>query len=226
MPHEKSQGFVSSGIEVGRTPRSKHDQRSDHLKANTVTMGKNAPLQAEGAVGDITVRDVSMIGIRCYIKTNSGWLDINSLIATFKTNWIDMNLINSWATDTTYGTPQYCKDQNGFVHLRGGVDTGSISADITTLPEGFRPNFEQRRLVSRLVNASIYIQQIRIDTFGVIKRVYASIINLDDTVQADTTAEVCFDGISFFAQQNITSIGAGSTANPNTEQFPGGFPVH
>ena len=217
--------FSSTGVIVGQTRRNRRDQISDQLKGNKVTMGKNVPRQTEGAVGDITVRDVSMIGIRCYIKTNSGWLDINSLIATFKTNWIDMNLINSWATHTTYGTPQYCKDQNGFVHLRGGVDTGSISADITTLPEGFRPNFEQRRLVSRLVNASIYIQQIRIDTFGVIKRVYASIINLDDTVQADTTAEVCFDGISFFAQQNITSIGAGSTASGG-DQFPGGFPVH
>ena len=73
-------GFVSSGIVVGKTPRSRRDQKGDQLKGNKVTMGKNVPRQTEGAVGDITVRDVTSIGLRCYIKTNSGWLDINSLI--------------------------------------------------------------------------------------------------------------------------------------------------
>ena len=217
--------FASSGIIVGQTPRSTRDQKSDQLKGNKVTMGKNVPRQVEGAVGDITVRDVTSVGLRCYIKTNSGWFDINSLIATFRINWIDMNLINGWVTDATYGTPQYCKDQNGFVHLRGGVDRGdaSITTDIVTLPKGHRPQFEQRRLVSRVANASIYIQQIRITSGGVISRLFGSVINLDDSVDADTTKEVCLDGISFFAHQKVTSIAAGSTVSQ--EQFPSGDPV-
>jgi hypothetical protein len=216
--------FASSGIVVGQTPRSKRDQKTDQLKGNKVTMGRNVPRQTEGAVGDITVRDVTSVGLRCYIKTNSGWFDINSLIATFRINWIDMNLINGWATDATYGTPQYCKDQNGFVHLRGGVDSGNtVTDDIVTLPKGHRPQFEQRRLVSRVLNANIYIQQIRITSGGVIRRVFGSIINLDDSVDADTTKEVCLDGISFYAHQKVTSIGAGSTVSQ--EQFPSGYPV-
>ena len=216
--------FASSGIVVGHTPRSIRDQKSDQLKGNKVTMGKNVPRQVEGAVGDITVRDVTSVGLRCYIKTNSGWFDINALIATFRINWIDMNLINSWATDATYGTPQYCKDQNGFVHLRGGVDSGdSLTSAIVTLPKGHRPQFEQRRLVSRVANASIYIQQIRITSGGVISRLFGSVINLDDSVDADTTKEVCLDGISFFAHQKVTSIAAGSTVSQ--EQFPSGDPV-
>ena len=236
--------FASSGIVVGHTPRSKRDQRTDQLKGNKVTMGKNVPGQTEGAVGDITVREVTSIGLRCYIKTNSGWFDVNSLIATFRINWIDMNLINSWATDATYGTPQYCKDQNGFVHLRGGVDTGAIGNPMTTLPKGFRPNTEQRRMVTRTADpGSLFVQVIRITTAGEVKRLsgfemdnspsgYGSSgargANADgdlfnDNVLVDATQEVCFDGISFFAHQKVTSIGAGSTVTQ--EQFPSGFPV-
>ena len=58
-------GFVSSGIVVGQPPRTKRDQKSAQLKGNKVTMGKNVPRQREGAVGDITVRDVTSIGLRC-----------------------------------------------------------------------------------------------------------------------------------------------------------------
>jgi len=228
--------FASAGVVVGQTPRSRRDKKTDQLKGNKVTMGRNTPHQAEGAVGDITVRDVASVGLRCYIKINSGWFDINSLIATFRINWIDMNLANGWDTDATYGAPQYCKDQNGFVHLKGGVDSGSgVAQDITTLPAGFRPNSEQRRLVNRVVDGVLYIQLIRITTGGVIRRPYAwglgsSIgitLNWDSSVHtglsADNTKEICFDGISFFAKQKITSIGAGSTVSQ--EQFPSGYPV-
>ena len=151
MPHNKSSkakgspvhngGFVSSGIVVGKTPQTRRDHISEQLKGNRVTMGTNVPTQAEGAVGDITVRDVISVGLRCYIKTDSGWFDINSLIGTFRINWIDMNLDSSWVrySDATQ-KPQYCKDQNGFVHFRGVMKDGSGgTATFTTLPEGFSP---------------------------------------------------------------------------------------
>ena len=134
-----------------------------------------------------------------------------------------MNLLNSWAKDDTYGAPQYCIDQNGFVHLRGGVDSGSsVTSDITTLPEGLRPLFEQRKLVNRVVDGNLRIQQIRITTGGVIRRVYGWNIDTSATA-ADLTKEICLDGISFFANQKVTSIGAGSTVSQ--DQFPSGFPV-
>ena len=123
-------GFVSSGIVVGQTPQSKADQRSDYLKGNKVTMGKNVPRQAEGTAGDITVREVSGIGLRCYIKTNSGWYDINALVSTNETKWTDINFTAntvssthfSWTTNYNASEQcQYFKDGNGIVHFRGAI---------------------------------------------------------------------------------------------------------
>jgi len=200
-------------------------------------MGKNAPLQAEGTVGDITVRDVTSVGLRCYIKTDSGWFDINSLIKSFRINWIDMNLDSSWEENTASaeapkGTPQYCKDQNGFVHFRGGAISGTaFGATITTLPGGFRPNKPVYKLTTR-TGLVTNLQVIRITEVGVVNVVSQRKLDASSSlvwdaaegeVSADATVGVNLEGISFFAQQKITSIGAGSTVTQ--EQFPGGFPV-
>ena len=212
-------GFASSGVVVGQTPRSKRDQKTDQLKGNKVTMGKNTPRQTEGAVGDITVRDVASIGLRCYIKTNSGWYDVNSLIATFQPKWTDLILVNNWVRySVNVAVPAYLKDTHGFVHLRGGVSTGDSSTDIiATLPPGFRPQYHRNITVldTNITSAaSANVAILRINTDGEILQ----------TAEGGTTG-VLLDGVSFFAGKKETSIGSGSTANPNTEQFPGGFPV-
>ena len=234
--------FASSGIVVGQTKRNRRDQMSDQLKGNKVTMGKNVPRQEEGAVGDMTVRDVVSVGLRCYVKTNSGWLDINSLIATFRINWIDMNLINSWAEVSTALTPQYCIDQNGFVHFRGALKSGSgATAAFITLPAGFRPNRTIKTMVAVAASTNHPIQ-VQITEGGV-----ATFVTWTDVSSGDTTSDASagtshthtlptstytantgsagtyIDGVSFYAHQKITSIGAGSTVTQN--QFPGGFPV-
>ena len=211
-----SKGFISSGIVVGQTPQTKADQKSNHLKANKVTMGKNAPLRGEGAVGDITVRDVASIGLRCYIKTNSGWFDINSLIATFRINWIDMNLTGSWVRyhDTTHIRPQYCIDQNGFVHFRGTMKDGTnAQTAFVTLPEGFRP--------PNTITTPAYYPGSLVSTG--IQITFAGVCKFVSLASGTSTGQICLDGTSFFAHQTQTSIGAGSTVNQ--EQFPGGFPV-
>ena len=202
--------FSSTGVAVGTTGRGRSQQKSDHLKGNRVTMGTGVPRQAEGTVGDITVREIASIGLRIYIKTNSGWYDINTLQSAERTRWIPMVLSGAFAAFADFGEPGYLKDASGFVHLRGGVDSGGATSSITTLPPGFRPIKEQRRLVTRTLNASAHIQQIRIQTSGEINRPYGSIVNLDDTVDADTDDEIFFDGISFFAGQSIVGTGGGS----------------
>ena len=214
--------FASSGVVVGQTPASRWEKRIQHQKSSKVTMGVGVPRQVEGTVGDITVREVSTLGLRCYIKTNSGWYDINSMQSAFRTVWTPFDLSTGWVTDDTYGELAYFKDEHGFVHLRGGVDSGTVANEIAVLPEGFRPRVEQRRLVNRVANASIYIQIIKIATNGAINRPYASLIALDDTVTADTTAEICLDGISFFAGQVIVSQGGGSGGGGGG----GGPPTH
>jgi len=206
----RRRGFSTLGTVVGQTPRTRYDQKSDALRGNKVTMGNGVPRQSEGAVGDITVRKIPIVGLRAYIKTDSGWFDINTMVTQQVVEWIPMVLSGTFAAFADFGEPGYIKDVNGFVHLRGGVDSGGVTSSITTLPPGFRPIKEQRRLVTRTLNASAHIQQIRIQTSGEINRPYGSIINLDDSVDADTVAEICFDGISFFAGQSIVGAGGGS----------------
>ena len=57
--------------------------------------------------------------------------------------WKPLTLANGWTTygSGTYGTnPQYTKDANGFVHLRGVLSGSSKTSDILgSLPTGFRP---------------------------------------------------------------------------------------
>ena len=60
-------------------------------------------------------------------------------------SWIDMVLENAWFNySNNYITPSYCKDVNGFVHLRGLIahtPAGTTSTqDITSLPTGYRPS--------------------------------------------------------------------------------------
>ena len=199
------------GVKVGKTSRSRRDQKLENRSSNSVTMSKGTPRSTDGKVGDITVREVSGAGLICYIKTYSGWYEINSLKSPQRVEWIPMRLTGAWVTKTSFGEPQYFRDSNGFVHLKGGVQDGGVGNAITTLPEGYRPAVEQRRLVSPVANANLIIAQMRITTGGEIDVPFASTINLDDSVDNYTTDEWSLDGISFFAGQKLTGMGGGSS---------------
>ena len=219
--------FSSSGVVVGSTSRSKWGQKLQHQKGSKVTMGFGLPRQSEGAVGDITVREIPSEGNRAYIKTNSGWVDINTMQSADKTKWTDMILVNSWATDATYGTPQYFRDTDGFVHLRGGVDSGtSYNADITILPVGFRPAKDIYRLITLDgLMTNVALQTIRIQDSGEIDVVAQRDFDLSSSlsivwnvaaaeseVSADTTVGASLEGITFFAGQKIRGSGGGSSS--------------
>ena len=123
-----------------------------------------------------------------------------------------MALDNSWVrySDGTQ-KPQYCKDQNGFVHFRGVMKDGSGgTATFTTLPEGFRPPLAiiVPKHIAGTLNVGISITAAGVCQF----------------TAGTSTSQELIDGVSFFAHQPQTSIGAGSTVSQ--EQFPGGFPVH
>ena len=134
--------FASTGVIVGQTRSSRRDQSLQHQKGAKVTMGSNAPRSGEGAVGDITVRTLTNKGFRAYIKTNSGWVDLNSMTARESVEWIDINLATNISHDSAGITPRYGKDSNGFVYLRGLINIagGTETITITTLPSGYRPS--------------------------------------------------------------------------------------
>ena len=188
-------------------------------------MGKNVPRQTEGAVGDITVRDVTSVGLRCYIKTDSGWYDINALIPQQRINWRDMALANSWAEVSSALTPQYCIDASGFVHFRGALKSGSgATAAFCTLPESFRPN-RTIRITGAVAASTNHPQVVTITNGGV-----ASFLSWTDATSGDTetvdghehavsgssyaantgSAGTYIDGVTFFAQQKHRSIQHGA----------------
>jgi hypothetical protein len=51
---------------------------------------------------------------------------------------------NSWVSIPDDGTPAYCLDGAGYVHLEGVVTNGTADSVVFTLPPGFRPGFEIR----------------------------------------------------------------------------------
>lgn len=69
---------------------------------------------------------------------------INASLAT-KTQeaWTAPTLVNSWVptTNVNYESPGYMKDQMGFVHLKGTIESGITTTGTTifTLPVGYRP---------------------------------------------------------------------------------------
>tara|TARA_R100001530_G_scaffold114736_1_gene81668 strand:+ start:1389 stop:2027 length:639 start_codon:yes stop_codon:yes gene_type:complete len=191
--------FASSGIVVGHTRSSNREQRLQHMKGARVTMGFNVPRSGEGAVGDITIRTITNKGFRAFVKTNSGWIDLNSMVAPDIIEWRDMVLATNITHDSDGLTPQYTRDTNGFVHLRGLIDIagGDVTIDITTLPPGYRPSKDV--YVSGVhANGSGGNCIYKIDTDGVINSLGGANAN-----------KTSLHGVSFFAWQDTSRKGGG-----------------
>jgi hypothetical protein len=60
---------------------------------------------------------------------------------TFQTAWHTLELTGGWSVTFPADSyrPAFAKDVLGFVHLRGAVGAGNISAAAFRLPPGFRP---------------------------------------------------------------------------------------
>ena len=182
---------------------------------NEVTMGVGVPRQAEGRIGDITVREIPATGLRAYIKTGSGWYDINAMVTSFQPKWVDLSLINGgtkgwFRKSTDHDIPGYMKDMHGFVHLRGvvkmeaGAEDGvtySTASKIAILPASFRPSHHQYREVLDYATtdpAAGNTAVCKIETDG----------DLYMTESASAAGNT-LDGISFFAGKDATSVAAG-----------------
>lgn len=56
-----------------------------------------------------------------------------------KAPWITPSLTNGWAQQTNYSAVGYLKDEFGWVHLRGGLISGTAGNACFTLPASYRP---------------------------------------------------------------------------------------
>ena len=98
-------------------------------------------------------------------------------------DWQDLTLENGWTRfSTTYNPPQYFKDSQGIVHLRGLIKDGTAE-EISTLPTAYSPSFRELHIGTTNRNVSC---RIDITNAGVI------------TLAADyDNAWVSLDGITF-----------------------------
>ena len=204
MAHKRR--FKISGVGVGKTESSRREQALQHQKATRATMGTNIPRQAEGVVGDITVRKISTLGFRCYIKTDMGWIDINTLQSASLLQWHNMVLTtgSGWVTySATSQVPQYCLDSNGFVHFRGVMKDGTdAQTAFVTLPPGFRP--QHTIAVPAYYPGSTVSTGMRVTSAGV--------CNFVSVPTPTSTGQIYIDGISFHTRQAIVGSGGGSSS--------------
>lgn len=101
------------------------------------------------------------------------------------TAWTTPTMANSWVRyDLTYDTAGYYKDNNGFVHLRGLVRSGTAST-VFQLPVGYRPLM--RKIFPSVSNQTISRTDVRPD--GWIE------------FSAYNNAWVSMEGITFKAEQ-------------------------
>ena len=167
-------------------------------------------------------------GLICYIKTNSGWFDINNLVPPGKLKWHNMILLNDWeaySATATYSA-SYAKDANGFVHLRGALKTdgsgGSGLQKITTFPTGFAPN-----KTVRLPVAITYTHATPVGTITIVGTIGgpSDVGGMTPTANLDTDGTfLSLDGVSFYAGEVITGQagGAGGGAKGGSSAGGGG----
>jgi len=200
MSDLKSRGFANvGGLEDNRNIKALQNT------GNKVTMGSGDPRQAEGKVGDITVRQIPSVGLRCYIKTHSGWYDMNSLQGANQLQWKNMVLTGSWvAYSATAQVPQYCIDANGFVHFRGVMKDGANAQEpFVILPPGFRP--QGAVAVPAYYPSSLVSTGVQITSDGE--------CNFVSVASSAGTGQIYLDGISFHTRQDIVGFGGGSSSS-------------
>ena len=203
------------------------ERRLQNTKGGKVKMGVGRQSMQEGSIGDLSVRKMAT-GLICYIKTNSGWFDINNLVPPTKLKWHNMILLNDWeaySATATYSA-SYAKDANGFVHFRGAIKTdgsaGSGLQQVATLPKGFIPN--------KTIYVPVTITQSHATPVGTL-RVYG--MDQSDSDEGDIACSanldtdgtmLSLDGVSFYAGEVITGQagGAGGGAKGGSSAGGGG----
>lgn len=209
-------GFSRTGFNANSDTSglSRIERMLQKHKGGRVTMGVDVPRQIEGAIGDMTVRKVAD-GLRCYIKTDSGWYDVNNMINEKPMEWFPMNLAGNWTHNTDGGVPSYAKDSNGFVHFRGALAKGdnTYGDTLTTLPVGYRP-----------FNGHI----IQTCVASVSKTLWLLVRYNDGEVVPTYVSHIAFstitwlDGFSFFSGDTGTSVVGTSTSGGGGGSSGGG----
>ena len=143
------------------------------LGGDTVLRGNGSNSSFDGNVGIGTTSPSAKLEV-------NGNMKVTHIV---QEDWQDLTLENGWTRfSTTYNPPQYFKDSQGIVHLRGLIKDGTAE-EISTLPTAYSPSFRELHIGTTNRNVSC---RIDITNAGVI------------TLAADyDNAWVSLDGITF-----------------------------
>ena len=125
---------------------NRQERISLHKKQERLQIQEGPPSIPDMKEGVPEIRHVEGTGLVEFVRFKSVLHEntleqSNVLSRVSKIKWYPANLENSWvAYSAAYNNPEYGIDSNGFVHLRGFLKDGSsASADMFSLPNGFRP---------------------------------------------------------------------------------------
>lgn len=146
---------------------------------------------AEGGVEFIPVKgpqgDPGVPGPALFMLSQQEMPDMLPIIPTQLTEaFIAPTLLNSWVYwGVPFSQPGYCKDAAGFVHLRGLLKSGVVTAGtgIFVLPAGYRP--VDTEIFS--VSSNSAFGEVRVDAAGNVQ------------IQVGSASFLSLDGITFKA---------------------------
>ena len=127
---------------------TRQERNALHKKQERMPIGSGLPSITDMKEGVPQLRNVHGKGLTEFTKYNGVLhekvLEESAGKKSEKSKWYDFTFENSWVNyGSTWQTAQYSIDSNGFVHLRGLINDGSTSADITSLPTGFQPVMDE-----------------------------------------------------------------------------------
>jgi hypothetical protein len=103
-------------------------------------------------------------------------------------NWIAPTLLNGWVTRTGQEV-KYMKDEFGYIHFKGGVNTGTLNTTLFYLPKEYRPTFNVHFATYGFNGTSVITGYIVITPDGQVNQVGGS------------NSHQPLDGITFRAEQ-------------------------
>lgn len=122
-------GTVSDGAVIINLPAAVAPPQYHHLAAQSAGSGFSS-------LGISTTSAVSKgVGTNGHYSINAGYIPQGSYA------WSNLTLQNGWVVYPGFTTPQYIKLNDGVVHLKGLIRSGTLTSgtNLSVLPVGFRP---------------------------------------------------------------------------------------
>lgn len=84
-------------------------------------------------------------------------------------DWVEPSLENSWINNASHYNVAYKNDGLGFIHLRGLTTSGTIGANLFTLPSGCRPSKRCYLGAVGYISGGVQICRVSIEADGTLQ---------------------------------------------------------